>query len=124
MEAIKTNQAPAAIGPYSQGTAGGGLVFVSGQLPINMATGELESDPAKAAESSLQNVAAILAGKGLTMADVAKVTIFLSDMGDFAVVNEVYARHFAEPYPARACVAVKALPKNAVLEIEAIAVMK
>lgn len=123
MEAIKTTNAPAAIGPYSQGTVAGGLVFVSGQLPLNKA-GELENDPAAAADCSLNNIAAILAEKGLTMADVAKVTIFLADMADFAAVNEVYAGHFVEPFPARACVAVKTLPKNAVLEIEAIAVAK
>ena len=124
MEVIKTDKAPAAIGPYSQATVAGGLVFVSGQLPINPANGELESDPARAAEQSLNNIAAILAEKGLTMADVVKATIFLADMNDFAAMNEVYAKNFAEPFPARAGVAVKTLPKNAVLEIEAIAALK
>lgn len=121
MEVLKSNNAPAAIGPYSQAAVAGGLVFVSGQLPIDPATGEMEEDPGKAADQSLRNIAAILAEKNLTMADVAKCTIFLRDMGDFAAVNEVYALHFEEPYPARACVAVRTLPKNAVLEIEAIA---
>lgn len=121
MEVIKTDKAPAAIGPYSQAAVAGGLVFVSGQLPIDPATGDMSSDPAVAADQSLKNMAAILAAKGLTMANVVKVNIFLVDMGDFAAVNEVYAKHFGEPYPARACVAVKTLPKNAVVEIEAIA---
>ena len=121
MEVLKTDKAPAAIGPYSQATVGGGLVFVSGQLPIDPATGNLISDPAAAADQSLKNIAAILAQKNLTMANVLKVNIFLADMSDFAAVNEAYAKHFAEPYPARACVAVKELPKSAVLEIEAIA---
>lgn len=121
MEVLKTDKAPAAIGPYSQAAVAGGLVFVSGQLPIDPATGELVADAAAAADQSLRNIEAILATKGLTMANVAKVNIFLKDMADFAAVNEVYAKHFAEPYPARACVAVKELPKNAVVEIEAIA---
>lgn len=121
METIKTANAPAAIGPYSQAAVAGGLVFVSGQLPINPASGELLADPALAAEQSLKNIQAILAEKGLSLANVVKVNIFLVNMDDFAVVNEVYAKFFAEPYPARACVAVKTLPKNAVLEIEAVA---
>lgn len=124
MEVLTTDKAPAAIGPYSQATVVGGIVFVSGQLPVNVATGEMETDPAKAANCCLENVAAILAQKGLTMANIAKCTIFLQDMGDFAAVNEVYAQHFEEPYPARACVAVKSLPKGAVVEIEAIAELK
>lgn len=124
MEILKSNNAPAAIGPYSQATVAGGLVFVSGQLPINPTTGEMEEDPGKATDQSLRNIAAILAEKGLTMADVVKCNIFLRDMGDFAAVNEVYALHFKEPYPARACVAVKTLPKSAVVEIEAIAEVK
>lgn len=123
MEVIKTAHAPAAIGPYSQGAVAGGLVFVSGQLPIDPATGNMEEDPAEAAKRSLLNIAAILAEKGLDMSAVIKTTIFLRDMNDFAVVNEEYAKHFNEPYPARACVAVKTLPKNAVLEIEAVAAL-
>lgn len=121
MEVIKTNKAPAAIGPYSQATAAAGLVFVSGQLPINPATGELENDPAKAAAQSLRNINAILEERGMDLSHVVKATIFLKDMADFAVVNDVYAQHFSEPFPARACVAVKTLPKEAVLEIEVIA---
>ena len=121
MEAIKTNNAPGAIGPYSQGVVVGGLVFVSGQLPMDAATDQLEEDPGKATNISLNNIAAILAEKGLTMANVVKTTVFLRDMNDFAAMNEEYGKHFSEPYPARAAVAAKTLPKNAVLEIEAIA---
>ncbi|MFV0413503.1 MAG: Rid family detoxifying hydrolase [Oscillospiraceae bacterium] len=124
MEIIKTDKAPAAIGPYSQAAVAGGLVFVSGQLPLDPATGALAEDAAQAADRSLLNIAAILEARGLTMADVVKVNIFLQNMEDFAAVNEVYAKHFSEPYPARACVAVKALPKNAVLEIEAVAAVR
>lgn len=124
MEVLNSAKAPAAIGPYSQAAVAGGLVFVSGQLPVDVATGELKTDPAEAANLSLQHIASILAEKGLTMADVVKVNIFLVDMGDFAAVNEVYAKHFTQPYPARACVAVKTLPKNAVVEIEAVAALR
>lgn len=121
MEVIATDKAPAAIGPYSQAAVAGGLMFISGQLPIDPATGNLVEEVASAADQSLKNIAAILAAKGLTMANVVKCNIFLKDMGDFAAVNEVYAKHFSEPYPARAAVAVKTLPKDAVIEIEAIA---
>lgn len=124
MEILQTQNAPAAIGPYSQATIVGKIVFVSGQLPLNPATGILEDDPAKATDQALKNIAAILAEKNLTLANVAKVNIFLRDMKDFAAVNEAYATHFTAPYPARACVAVKELPKSAVLEIEAIAQIK
>lgn len=124
MEVLKTDKAPAAIGPYSQAAVAGGLVFISGQLPINMATGEAESDPGKAAGASLNNMEAILASKGLDMSDVVKVNIFLTDMAHFAAVNEEYAKHFSEPYPARACVAVKELPKGVVVEIEAVAALR
>ena len=123
IEVIKTDKAPAAIGPYSQAAVAGGLVFVSGQLPINPANGELETDAARAADQSLKNIAAILEAKGIGMGNVVKVNIFLASMDDFAAVNEVYAKHFAEPFPARACVAVKTLPKNAVVEIEAVAAL-
>ena len=121
MEIIETKNAPAAIGPYSQAAAAGGLVFVSGQLPIDPATGDMPDDAAAAADRALKNIAAILQEKGLGMQNVVKVNIFLRDMADFAAVNEVYARHFSPPYPARACVAVAGLPKGAVLEIECVA---
>ena len=123
MKAISTSNAPAAIGPYSQAVdSGAGLVFLSGQLPIDPATGAFPEGGIQAQTSqSLRNVQAILAAAGLSLANVVKTTVFLSDMGDFAAMNEVYATFFAEPFPARSAVAVKALPKGALVEIECIA---
>ncbi len=121
---VSTSEAPGAIGPYSQGVRAGGLVFTSGQLPLTP-SGELISDDVRrAAKQSLENVRAILAAAGATMKDVVKVTVYLTDMGDFAAVNEVYGTFFAEPYPARTCVAVANLPRGARLEIEAQAVVQ
>lgn len=123
MNAIKTNNAPAAIGPYSQAIESNGTIYVSGQLPINPSTGSFADGGIKAeARQSLTNIKNILAEAGLTMSNVAKVTVLLADINDFASVNEVYAEFFNEPYPARSAFAVKALPKNANIEIEAIAV--
>lgn len=120
---IATDKAPGAIGPYSQGIGAGNLVFTSGQLPIDMATGELElGDVKKAAKNSLDNVKAILEAAGTSMANIVKTTVFLTDMNDFAAVNEVYATYFEANPPARSCVAVAALPKGAKVEIEAVAV--
>ena len=124
VKAISTPDAPAAIGPYSQGiiTNGTSTVYVSGQLPINPATGNFAEGGIKAeARQSLTNIKNILAAEGLTMANVAKVTVLLADINDFAAVNEVYAEFFEEPYPARSAFAVAALPKGANIEIEAIA---
>jgi 2-iminobutanoate/2-iminopropanoate deaminase len=118
---IKADRAPAAIGPYSQAAIAGGMVYISGQLPADPETGELETDPARACDRALINIAAILAEIGLLIDSVVKVNIYLTNMADFSAVNEAYAFHFQEPYPARACVAVKELPRGAVLEIEAIA---
>ncbi|MCH5175916.1 MAG: RidA family protein [Prevotellaceae bacterium] len=123
MNAISTTNAPAAIGPYSQAIEGNGTIYVSGQLPINPATGEFaEGDIKDKARQSLNNIKSILAEAGLSMQNVAKVTVLLSDIGDFAAVNEVYAEFFQAPYPARSAFAVAALPKGAPIEIEAIAV--
>ena len=117
---IKTEQAPAAIGPYSENIA-----FVSGQLPIDPATGEFAgNDIASQTRQSLKNVQAILAENGMTMADVTKTTVLLADIAEFAEMNQVYAEFFAEPFPARAAFEVAALPKNAKVEIEAIAVKR
>ena len=115
MKAISTMEAPAAIGPYSQAIdSGAGLVFVSGQLPIDPATGSFpEGGVAEQARQSLLNAQAILRAAGLELADVVKTTVFLADMGDFAAMNAVYATFFAEPFPARSAVAVKTLPKGA-----------
>lgn len=123
MKAISTMEAPAAIGPYSQAIdSGAGLVFVSGQLPIDPATGSFpEGGVAEQARQSLLNAQAILRAAGLELADVVKTTVFLADMGDFAAMNAVYATFFAEPFPARSAVAVKTLPKGALVEIECIA---
>lgn len=121
---ISTNNAPQAIGPYSQGIATEGLVFISGQLPINAATGVMPEDVAEQAKESLNNLQAILKESGLTMNDVVKTTIFLADMNDFVVANEVYGSFFSEPFPSRSTVEISRLPKDAKIEIEAIAVKK
>ena len=123
MKSISTSNAPAAIGPYSQAVdSGAGLVFLSGQLPLDPATGAFPEGGIQAqTRQSLRNVQAILAAAGLGLSDVVKTTVFLADMGDFAAMNEVYASFFAEPFPARSAVAAKALPKGALVEIECIA---
>lgn len=118
---ISTKEAPGAIGPYSQAIDAGALVFASGQIPVNPATGEIPAGIEQQTEQSLQNVKAILAAAGLTVDNVVKTTVFLADMGEFAEMNAVYARHFTQPYPARSAVAVKDLPKGVRVEIEVIA---
>lgn len=123
MEEIKASQAPAAIGPYSQAVQAGGSIYVSGQLPINPATGEFAGADIRAqARQSLENIKAILAAAGTDMAHVVKTTVLLQDMADFAAMNEMYAEYFSEPYPARAAFQVAKLPKDALVEIEAVAV--
>lgn len=117
---LHTDDAPAAVGPYSQGISAGRLVFTSGQLP--MTNGVLITDDvAKAARASLENVTAILKMGHATLSDVVKVTIFLKDMNDFSAVNAVYGEFFPRPYPARSCIEVARLPLDAILEIEAVA---
>jgi len=122
-QSISTTDAPAAIGPYSQAVAADKLVFVSGQLPIDPATGNMPADIQAQARQSLSNVQAILTAAGSSMTQVVKTTIFLAHMEDFAAVNQVYAEFFPQPCPARSCFAVAALPKGAGLEIEAIAAL-
>ena len=118
---ISTTNAPAAIGPYSQAIEANGMVFVSGQLPVDPATGEFaEGGIKELTRQSLTNMKNILAEAGLTMANVVKTTVFLADMADFAAFNEVYAKYFVSK-PARSCVAVKTLPKNVLVEVEVIA---
>ncbi len=119
--AISTGGAPAALGPYSQGIDADGLVFCSGQLGLDPATGELAAGVEAQAERALRNLAAVLDAAGVGWADVAKTTIFLTDIGDFAAVNAVYGSFMTDPPPARSTVQVAALPKGALLEIEAIA---
>ena len=119
---IQTPNAPAAIGPYSQAMQAGNLLFVSGQIPIDPATGAFAGeDIATQARQSLTNVKAILEAAGYTCADVVKTTVLLANMEDFATVNGIFAEFFTAPCPARACFAVMELPKGAVVEIEAIA---
>lgn len=121
-EIIETTKAPGAIGPYSQGIRSGNLVFTSGQLPIDMSTGNLvQDDIRKATAASMENVKAILEAAGADLSKVIKVVIFLKDMGDFVPMNEVYGEYFTEAQPARSCVQVARLPKDALIEIEAIA---
>lgn len=120
-EAVHTPIAPQAIGPYSQAIVTGDFVFTSGQIPIHPETGAMPNDIGEQAAQALANVRAILEAADSGMEQVVKVTVFLTDMKDFPVVNAVYEGFFSPPYPARSCVAVKELPKNAKIEIEAIA---
>ncbi len=120
MNVLETKNAPAAIGPYSQGFEVNGLVITSGQIPVDPANGQVPAGIEAQAEQSCKNVAAVLAAAGVGMEQVFKTTCFLADMGDFAAFNQVYARYFTSK-PARSCVAVKDLPKGVLCEIEAIA---
>jgi len=123
-QALSTPNAPGAIGPYSQGIKNGNIIFTSGQLPIDPhGDGELITDVKKATAQALENVKAILEAGGATMDDVVKVVVYLTDMNDFAAMNEVYATFFKGDCPSRSAFAVAALPKGAVLEIEAVAVV-
>ena len=122
LKPVKTDAAPGAIGPYSQAMAADGWVFCSGQIPMDPSTGELvQGDIGAQTDRALKNLAAVLEAAGGSLANVVKTTVFLADMGDFAGMNEVYARHFGDHRPARAAVAVKTLPKNVDVEIEAVA---
>jgi len=123
MKSISTEKAPAAIGPYSQAIDSGmGLVFVSGQLPIDPSTGAFpEGGVKEQTRQSLTNARAILEAAGLELRNVVKTTVFLADMADFSAMNEVYAQFFEAPFPARSAVAVKTLPKGALVEVECIA---
>jgi len=120
--AVKTEKAPAAIGPYSQGVTIDRMVFTSGQIPVDPATGDIPEGIAAQAEQSLKNVAAVLEAAGCTMADVIKTVIFIQDMASFGTVNEIYGRYFTGPVlPARSTVEVTGLPKGVLIEIEAVA---
>ena len=122
-KAINTNNAPAAIGPYSQAIEANGMVFASGQLPIDPATGNFaEGGIKEQTHQSLTNAQNILKEAGTDLAHVVKTTVFLSDMANFGEMNEVYSEFFTQPFPARSAVAVKTLPKNALVEVECIAV--
>mgnify|MGYP004480683317 FL=1 len=121
--AIQTSHAPAAIGPYSQGVQAGDTLYISGQLPIDPATGNFAGDDAASqTRQSLTNIRSILNQAGADMSNVVKTTVMLANIEDFSAMNEVYAQFFSEPYPARAAYQVACLPKNALVEIECIAV--
>lgn len=118
---ISTEKAPAAIGPYSQGVRVGSMVFTSGQLPINPATGEMPESIEEQTKQSLENVKVTLEAEGLGMDKVVKTTVFLSDMNNFVKMNDIYKNYFQDNFPARSAVQVARLPKDALVEIEAIA---
>ena len=118
---VKTDKAPGAIGPYSQAVKAGNMIFVSGQLPINAATGEMPSDIKEQTRQSIANIKAILEAEEASLDNVVKTTVLLADMSLFGPMNEVYAEEFKAVFPARAAFAVKELPKQALVEIEAIA---
>lgn len=122
MKVLDTTNAPAAIGPYSQGIDAGNLVFTSGQLPIDPKTGEMPADAAAQARQSMENVKAVLEAAGSGLDKAVKVTIFLQNLEHFGAVNEVYASFFSGTFPSRSCVQVARLPKDALVEIEAVAV--
>lgn len=122
MKQISTQNAPAAIGPYSQAIEVNGFVYASGQLPIDPATGAFpEGGVKEQTRQSILNVKAILEEAGLALSNVVKTTVYLADMGNFAAMNEVYSQFFVQPFPARSAIAVKALPKGALVEVEVVA---
>ena len=121
MKEIKTNKAPAAIGPYSQAVLVGNMVFTSGQIPVNPETGEIPEGVKAQAEQVFSNLKNLLEEAGTSISKVVKTTVFIKNMEDFSVINEVYASFFECPYPARSCVEVARLPKDVLLEVEAIA---
>jgi 2-iminobutanoate/2-iminopropanoate deaminase len=122
MQALHTDRAPAAIGPYSQAVEAGGFLFTAGQIGLVPGTGEFVGDDVESqTEQACANLRAILAAAGLTFADVVKTTVYLADMDEFTLVNAIYARHFTDPFPARSTVAALGLPKGARVEIEVVA---
>jgi len=123
LRVISTDKAPAAVGLYSQAVAAGGLLFVSGQIPLNPLTGELATEFEAACKQSLENVLQLVTAGGSSLKNVVKVNIYIRDMGKFAILNEIYSSYFKDHKPARAVVEVSNLPKNAPVEIEAVAVI-
>jgi len=122
MTVVLTKNAPQAIGPYSQGISIGGLIFTSGQIPINPRTGEIPKIIEEQANQAIKNLIAVLEAAGSSLKNVVKTTLFIKDMNDFAKINEVYSSFFNEPFPVRSCVEVARLPKDVLIEIEAIAI--
>ncbi len=120
MKETKTTNAPAAIGPYSQAITVGNMLFTSGQIPIDPATGNIPQGVEAQARQALTNVKNLIAAAGGSIENTVKTTVFIQNMGDFAKINEIYAEFFTEPYPARSCVEVAKLPKDVLLEVEAI----
>ena len=120
MKEIKTNNAPAAIGPYSQAIIAGNILFTSGQIPINPATGEIPEGVQAQARQAFDNVKNLIEASGASIDNVVKTTVFIKNMEDFGKINEIYAEYFTEPYPARSCVEVARLPKDVLLEVETI----
>ena len=122
-ETIKAKNAPAAIGPYSHAVVAGNLMFLSGQIAINPETGEMPAGVQAQTAQAIANIKAILSEKGATLDNVVKTTVYLAEMSLFGEMNEIYAQHFSEPFPARSAIAVKELPKRALVEIEVIAAL-
>lgn len=122
-EVIKATGAPAAIGPYSHAVVAGNMMFLSGQIAINPATGEMPAGIQAQTKQAIDNIKAILAAKGATLDNVVKTTVYLAEMSLFVEMNEVYASEFSEPFPARSAIAIKELPKQALVEIEVIAML-
>lgn len=122
-EAIKAAGAPAAIGPYSHAVVAGNMMFLSGQIAINPETGEMPAGIQAQTKQAIENIKAILAAKGATLDNVVKTTVYLAEMSLFGEMNEVYASEFSEPFPARSAIAIKELPKQALVEIEVIALL-
>lgn len=118
---ISTDKAPAAIGPYSQAIEVNGMVYTSGIIPVDPATGEIPDGAAAQADRVFKSMSALLESAGTSMANVVKTTVFIKNMEDFAAINEVYAKYFPEPFPARSCIEVARIPKDVLLEAEAIA---
>jgi len=121
-KAISTDKAPAAIGPYSQAIETNGFVFTSGVIPVNPATGEIPEGVEAQAEQAFSNLAALLEASGTSVEQVIKTTVFIKEMNDFGKINEIYAKYFTGVFPARSCVEVARLPKDVLLEVEAVAV--
>lgn len=121
-QVISTDKAPAAIGPYSQAIEVNGMVYTSGMIPVNPATGEIPEGVQAQATQALSNLSALLQAAGTSMNNVVKTTVFIKDMNDFAAINEIYATFFDGAFPSRSCVEVARLPKDVLLEVEAVAV--
>lgn len=122
LKEVITKNSPAAIGPYSQAIDCGNLVFLSGQIPVNPQSGQIPKDISEQAHQVFKNIEGILSELNLNFSSIAKTTVFLTDLNNFSVVNEIYAAYFQKPYPARSCVQVSALPKGVLIECECIAI--